>query len=92
MSKIATLFDNDITRQIEEVHPAVAGAMRHVDRCKMLTWSRALLGLNWSARPTRAVDNKSLDASRISGLLIDSLRLTKLRAAASTQPFGARSS
>jgi len=32
--------------------------------------------------------NKSLDASRTSGLVIDSLRVTQLRAAASTQPFG----
>src|SRR5580765_8969694 len=32
--------------------------------------------------------NQSLDASRTSELLSDSLRVTQLRAAASTQPFG----
>src|SRR2546421_776447 len=32
--------------------------------------------------------NKSLDASRTSGLLIDNLRITQLRAAASTPPLG----
>ena len=32
--------------------------------------------------------NQSLDASRTSGILIDNLRVTQLRAAASTQPLG----
>ena len=32
--------------------------------------------------------NQSLDASRTAGLLIDNLRVTQLRAAASTPPLG----
>src|SRR3954453_8058844 len=55
--------------------------------CKMLTKVARSGRVGWSARPTRAVDNKSLDASRASGLLIESLRVTWLRAAASTQPL-----
>ena len=43
-----------------------------------------------AARPTRAVDNKSLDASRSSELLIENLRVTQLRAAASTPRWAAR--
>src|SRR2546430_159891 len=41
------------------------------------------------ARYNQGPSNKSLDASRTSGLVIDNLRLTWLRAAASTQPFDA---
>src|SRR5437870_10836144 len=51
------------------------------------TWSRALHGVEWSARYTRARDNKSLDASGTSGLLINDLSVSKSSPAASTQPF-----
>src|SRR5437016_3130011 len=44
--------------------------------------------VEWSARPTRARYNKSLDASGTSGLVIRKTRMpTWLTAAASTQPF-----
>jgi hypothetical protein len=56
---------------------------------KHVNWSRALPGVEWSARPTWARYNKSLDASGISGLVIDNLSVTWLFPAASTQPFGA---
>src|SRR5882762_6913198 len=50
---------------------------------------RALcIALNGSARYTWAWDNKSLDASGISALVIDNLSVTQLFAAASTQPLG----
>ena len=55
----------------------------------MLTRSRALCRLEWSARPTRAVDNKSLDASGTSGLVIDNLYITQLSPAASTPRYRA---
>ena len=55
---------------------------------KHVNWSRALPGVEWSARPTWARYNKSLDASGISGLVIDNLSVTWLFPAASTQPFG----
>src|SRR5213595_1925896 len=51
-------------------------------------WSRALHGVEWSARHTWARYNKSLDASGVSELVIDNLSVTWLTAAASTQPFG----
>jgi hypothetical protein len=51
-------------------------------------WSRALHRVEWSARSTRARHNKSLDASGVSGLLVDNLFVTWLSPAASTQPFG----
>ena len=54
---------------------------------KWVTWSRALPGVEWSARYTRARDNKSLDASGVSGLVIDNLSVTRLSPAASTQSF-----
>ena len=50
-------------------------------------WSRALHGVEWSARHTWARYNKSLDASGTSELVIDNLSVTWLTAAASTQPF-----
>ena len=50
-------------------------------------WSRALHHVERSTRPTRARYNKSLDASGISGLLIDNLSVTQLLPAASTQPL-----
>src|SRR5438067_7757361 len=50
-------------------------------------WSRALHGVEWSARHTWARYNKSLDASGVSELVIDNLSVTWLTAAASTQPL-----
>ena len=50
-------------------------------------WSRALHGVEWSARHTWARYNKSLDASGTSGLVIDNLSVMRLLAAASTQPL-----
>ena len=56
---------------------------------------RELCGYAFSARLDAGASawwrrraNQSLDASRASGLLIDNLRVTQLRAAASTPPFG----
>ena len=40
------------------------------------------------ARYNPGRDNKSLDASGTSGLVIDNLSVTQLSPAASTQPFG----
>jgi len=49
---------------------------------------RALcIALNGSARYTWAWDNKSLDASGVSGLVIDNLSVTQLSPAASTHTF-----
>ncbi len=50
--------------------------------------SRVSLNDKPVARYNLGRSNKSLDASRTSGLLIDNLRVTQLRAAASTPPLG----
>ena len=56
-------------------------------------YGRALcISVEWSARPTWARYNKSLDASGVSGLVIDNLSVTWLFPAASTQPLGAHGS
>jgi hypothetical protein len=47
------------------------------------------LSIELVARYNPGRDNKSLDASGASGLVIDNLFVTWLTAAASTQPFGA---
>ena len=61
-----------------------AGAVLNVECGRALCTT-----LNGSARYTWAWDNKSLDASGISGLVIDNLSVTQLSPAASTQPLGA---
>jgi len=43
--------------------------------------------ISWEARYNAGPDNKSLDASGTSGLVIDNLAVTWLSPAASTQPF-----
>jgi len=50
--------------------------------------SRFFGGRKSVARYNLGPDNKSLDASGTSGLVIDNLSVTQLTAAASTQPFG----
>jgi hypothetical protein len=60
-----------------------AGAVRNAECGRALC-----IALNGSARYTWAWDNKSLDASGTSGLVIDKLSVTQLFPAASTPPFG----
>src|SRR5438132_12862944 len=68
----------------------ISRATSNVVAGNQLVWSRALHCDAWSARPTWARYNKSLDASGggVLGIYIVSAKEVLMRAAASTQPEG----
>ena len=72
---------------VDEVIPSRATNQQICLRCDGVVARSAPL-VEWSARPTWARYNKSLDASGVSELVIDNLSVMQLTAAASTQPFG----